>query len=219
MKKLVIFGCTPYARLLRYTIEHDAQRPVAAYCLTRDYLTAPEFDGLPVLAFESLPQQFGADGFEVLITTGYKRMNTGREKIFRLCEENGYEIASFIHPSVKVDAEQLGRGNIIMEGSRLYPFTRLGDGNVLNGAVLGHETVMGNFNFTAKCSTGGLVQIGNNNFIGIGCCIVDNIRVGSYCLLGTATAISKNVEDHTVVMPAKNRTMQADIDAMSSLFQ
>lgn len=219
MKKLIIFGCTPYSKLLKYTMEHEAGIIAEAYTLSARYIQdEKQFDGLQIVPFEELDQTYGKDNFQVLITVGYRDMNAGREKVFRQCEELGYEIASFIHPSVKIDADSIGCGNIIMEGSRIYPFCKIGDGNIFNGAVIGHESVVGNFNFTARCTTGGLVSIGNNCFIGIGATIGDNTSIGNYSLVGAGTTLIKSVGDHTIVVSPKVRTMKSGPDILGSLF-
>jgi len=216
---MIIFGCTPYSKLLRYIMEHEARIRTTAYCLTEQYMDQQEFDGHTVVPFERLDEIYGKNNFQVLITVGYRGMNVGREKIFHQCETLGYEIASFIHPDVKIDAEQIGRGNIIMEDSRIYPFCRIGDGNILNGTVFGHESTMGNFNFMSRCTTGGLAHIGNNCFIGIGACISDSVSVGDYCLIGAGTVISKSVGNNMLVTSPKVRTMRGDPEIIGSLFK
>lgn len=215
---MLIFGCSPYAKYLRYVMEHDANIITDAYCMSQAYIKENEFDGRPIYPFEQLLSIYGQENFQILISVGYHNMNQGREKIFHQCDELGYEIASFIHPSVKIDAEFIGRGNIITEGSQLHPFSRLGNGNILNSMSLGHESKMGNFNFTSKCATAGCVEIGNNCFIGIGCVIDDNVRIADFNLLGSGTVVTKDTKPYSLIVAAKNHVVKADIEFMDSLF-
>lgn len=217
--KMVIFGTTPYAKLLRYTMKKEAGIETEAYCLTENYLNEKEFDDRPVVAFEQLDNLFGKNAFEVLLTLGYKGMNRAREHFFHECDERGYQIASFIHPSVKIDAVHIGRGNIIMEGSRVYPFSNIGDGNIFNAAVIGHENHIGNFNFTSRCCTSGLVKIGNNCFIGNGAILGDNISVGDCCIVGAGACLVKNLKANTIISPPRMRTMKADPEILGGLFK
>lgn len=218
MKKMLIFGCSPYSQYIRYVMEHDANIITDAYCMSQSYIKENEFDGRPVYPFEQLRSIYGQENFQILISVGYRNMNQEREKIFHQCDELGYEIASFIHPSVMMEAESIGRGNIIMENSMLCAFTQIGDGNILTGAGLGHHSKMGNFNFTAKCSIAGCVEIGNNCFIGIGCVINDKVKIADFNLLGSGTAITKDTRPYSLIAAAKNRIVQTDIEFMDSLF-
>lgn len=219
MKKLLIFGCTSYSKLIRYTMSHFSGIEAEGYCLSAPYLNSREFDGLPVVPFERLDDLYGEGQFEVLITVGYRKMNVGREVIFRQCRNRGYQIASYIHPDAKVETQSIGQGNIIMDGTHLYPFCQIGDGNILNGLVLGHESSMGNFNFTARCTTGGLVHIGSNCFLGIGACICDNVVIADYNLIGAGAVISKNTKPSTAAVSPKARMLPNASDIMGELFK
>lgn len=218
MKKRLIFGCTPYSKFVRYIMSTVSGIETDGYCLSASYLNIEEFDERPVVSFERLNEIYGPNQFEVLITVGYRGMNVGRESIFHQCERNGYQIASYIHPEAKVETQAIGRGNIIMDGTHLYPFCQIGDGNILNGIILGHESSMGNFNFSSRCTTGGLVHIGNNCFLGIGACICDNVNIGNYNLIGAGAVISKSTKPNVAAVAPKPRLLQSSPDIIGSLF-
>lgn len=218
MKKRLIFGCTPYSKLVRYTMSTVSGIETDGYCLSASYLNLEEFDERPVVPFEKLNELYGANQFEVLITVGYRGMNVGRESIFRQCEQNGYQIASYIHPEAKIETQAIGKGNIIMDGTHMYPFSQIGDGNILNGIILGHESSMGNFNFSSRCTTGGLAHIGNNCFLGINACICDNVNIGDYNLIGAGTVVSKSTKPNMAVVAPKPRLFQSSPDIIGSLF-
>lgn len=217
MKKLLIFGCTPYSKFVRHTMSTVSGIETDGYCLSASHLNIEEFDGRPVVSFEKLNEIYGPDQFEVLITVGYREMNVGRERIFRQCEQNGYRIASYIHPEAKIETQVIGKGNIIMDGTNIYPFCRIGDGNILNGIILGHESSMGNFNFSSRCTTGGLVNIGNNCFLGIGACICDHVNIRDYNLIGAGTVISKSTKPNTVAVAPRARLLQSPPDTIGDL--
>lgn len=219
MKKLIIFGITAFSRLIRSIVEEDTDRMITAFCVNRDYLPAvPMVDQVPVVAFEDLDTLFGKDTFEVLITSGYAKMNENRKRAFRQCDEKGYAIASFVHSTVRCGADSMGRGNIVMQDCILHKFTKLGDGNILvDNTVIGHETEIGDFNFFAGITTGGLVKIGNHCFLGMKSIVCNDCTVSDYTLLGAGTVLSSNSEAHTVIMPARNRSIKMDVDAMANL--
>ncbi len=217
-KKMILFGCSPFSRVLRYDLELDAGIPVAAYSMTEDYVKETTFDGLPVYSLETLDEVFGRDNFEVLNTVGYRGMNVGREKIFYLCEELGYEIASFIHPGAKVNTDAIGKGCIITEGSKVDRFSKIGMGNIMLAAHLSHDSIIGNFNYLTDTSTGGLVKIGNNCFIGQNSYLSDSISVGNYCLIGAGVTLTKSVGDNTLVTAPRVRTTVGKPEDIGNLF-
>ena len=219
MKTLIIFGATAFSRLIKDAVEEDTGRQVAAYCVNRSYLDGTtQIDNIPVVAFEDLDSLFEKGQLEVLITVGYAKMNDSRARVFNACEERGYLIASFVHSTVRCKADEIGHGNIILADCVLHPHSTLGDGNILvNDTVIGHDTKVGSFNFMAGITTGGLSVIGDHCFLGIKSIVCNNCKVGDYTLLGAGTVLSSDSEDHTVVMPARNRTIRLDAKGMASM--
>lgn len=46
----------------------------------------------------------------------------------------------------------------------------------------------------------GLISIGNNTFIGIGCIILPNTKVGANCIIGAGSVVRGTIADNSVVM-------------------
>jgi len=220
MKKTIICGCTVFSRHLRYTLEHDANIKIASYCISVEYMKEQEFDGHSIVPFEELNDIFGKENFRVLITVGYRGMNEGRKKIFHQCEELGYEVASFVESTARVDAEYIGRGNIILGNSCLQPFSRIGDGNLMCDALVGHGSSVGNFNYIApRCTIAGHTRIGNNCFIGVGACVCDNISVGDYSLIGAGTTLTRSIDSNSVVAAPKVRVKEGRPEILGGIFK
>ncbi len=231
MKKVIILGLTNVARILRYEMQKDAGIYTESYCLTSDYMKkhgldkSARFDDRPVVPFEHLNEIYGCGNFKVIIMVGYSNMNSGREELFQKCDKYGYEIGSYISPYARIDyreedvcAVRLGRGNIFFEGSRISPFTELGDGNIVVGATIEHNSKVGNFNWFARnFTTAGEVKIGNNNFFGVGASIRDKIIVGNYCLIGAGAGVEHNLEDCTLAQSPKLRTKITNRSTLSFL--
>lgn len=216
----LILGGTAFARILRHQMESVGLK-VTGYCMSEDYKKRKglkEFDGHPVYEFESLNEVFGERGFQVYLAIGYSGMNKGREEFFCTCEQRGYEIGSFIHPSVCTDTVQIGRGNIVLSGSKLGLFSKIGDGNIIWGAATAHDGEIGNFNYLTGCIIGGETTIGDYCFIGMQAVTRDKIRIGNDCLIGMGVVLNKSIPDNTVVMPPKQRFIHANPEDMGTLF-
>lgn len=85
-----------------------------------------------------------------------------------------------------------GEANISVDTS-LTVNTKIGDGNVFNGAVIvGHDTEIGDFNFFApRSSVLGTVKIGNDNIIGTNAVILPHAKIGNNNKIAPLSAVYK----------------------------
>lgn len=220
-RKIIIFGMSPFSKLMKYHIEHDSNDEVAAFTAEEKYCMQSKFCDTDVVPFEKLQDVFDMNEYGVLITAGYKNMNDIRKKAFEMCDRKGFAIADFIHSRAQIDvsAENIGRGNIILANAVIEPFAKIGDGNIVwTHSILEHENSVGNFNYFApSVVTGGLCQIGNNNFFGLNATIRDSIQIGNYNLIGAGAYVSKNISNQTLVTPNHVQILETEKDRLNAL--
>lgn len=212
MKNIVIVGTGSFARLMhQYLLECD-EREVVAFSVNRTYIgDEREFCGKPVIALEELRDHYPPEEYEVLMGVGYTKMNMVRKSLFEYCKEQGYTVASFVHPTVYLSKSAvLGEGNIILERSSLAPFTKIGDGNLIwDNVQLAHEDELGNYN---TCSGGAAVagntKIGDNCYLGKCSVVFDNISVADFTLVGAGAFAKKDTKPYDVIVPARSVTLE-----------
>lgn len=85
-----------------------------------------------------------------------------------------------------------GEANISVYTS-LTVNTKIGNGNVFNGAVIvGHDTEIGDFNFFGpRSSVLGTVKIGNDNIIGTNAVILPHAKIGNNNKIAPLSAVYK----------------------------
>jgi len=195
MKDIVIFGANDLGRLLKYYIDRNEA-----------YIQDKEFCGLPVTAFETVEEVYSPDQYEILIAIGNSKMNDVRKRIFFECKDKGYTVASYIHSSCSMNSDNLGEGNILLENCLIYPFSKIGNGNLLwDHVLISHDCVVGDFNtFSSYADLCGYVTIGNNGYYGKHCIINDFSVMADYTLVGAAAYAKKNTEPYDVVVPARS---------------
>ncbi len=210
MKNIVIFGDNDFGRLLKYYLDIDDEREVAAFTVNREYLKRDEFCGKPVVAFEELVDKYPASEYEILIAIGNSKMNQVREAIFKKCKEMGYTIASYIHSSCSIHSKDFGEGNILLENCLVYPFAKIGNGNLLwDHVLISHDCVVGDFNtFSSYADLCGYVKIGNNGYFGKHCILNDFMEVADYTLVGAAAYAKKSTNPYDVVVPARSVVLE-----------
>ena len=82
MAKVIIFGVQDFAQLAKFYLQHDSEHEVVAFSVHEPYL--PEgrtFEGLPVVAFESVEQRYPPSDFMFFAPMSPSRMNKLRETV------------------------------------------------------------------------------------------------------------------------------------------
>ena len=206
MKNIIIFGTTDFGRLMKYYIEQDDHRKVVAFTVNCAYINSEEFCGLPVIPFEELKKHFSPAGFDVLIAIGNNKMNNIRKSVFAAVKKSGYNVASFFHSSSSIHSKDIGEGNIILESCLVYPYSKIGCGNLLwDHILISHDCIVGDFNtFSSYADLCGYVHIGNNGYFGKHCILHDEVIIADYTLVGAAAYVKNNTKPYGVVVPPRS---------------
>lgn len=210
--KVVLFGTSPFSKLVKHYIQSDSDNTVEAFTVDREYAVEPEFDGVPVIPFDELESVFSKTEIKIIVTCGYKMLNQVRKNVFARCINKGYQIGDYIHSTARIETEQIGQGNIILPNVRVAPFVKIGNGNILfNDAIINHQTSVGDFNYFAPgFICGGLCAIGNCNFFGLGSTLRDAIEVGNSNLVGASAYLPGSIGSNQLVKPARTSIESVD---------
>lgn len=221
MKKVVIFGTSGVAKELCFYLENDGYGEVMAYTLNQSYCVHEQLQGKKIIAYEELGNYFQKDEIVVLVAIGYSQMNNTRKAIIEMCEEDGWEIGTFIHSSVLNLTKEIGVGNIVFPHVELRLDSVLGKGNIIGAhAIVSHDTVIGDYNYFAGSNhIGGEAVIGNHNFGGILSVIGDCVQVGDYNLLGAGICLSKCIDNHVLMATTPARERKISIRGMDLLLR
>lgn len=218
-KQAVVFGTGSFAQVVRFLLDRDSDYRVVAYTVSQDSVTTDAVDGLPVVAFENVEEQFSPDDHEMFVAIGYAQMNKVRQ---RFCEEakgKGYRLLTYLSSKATHWGDTaLGENVFIFEDNTLQPFVTIGDGAVLwSGNHIGHHSTIGPYCFiTSHVVVSGHVQVGGHSFVGVNATIRDDISLGSANLIGAGAVILKPTADGEVY--PTQRTKPTDRDS-SHFFQ
>lgn len=210
MKKIIIFGNGDFARLLKHYIETDDLREVACFTVNSEYISESTFWGLPMVPFETVEARYSPDDYEILIGIGNSKMNDVRKAVFERIKDKGYSVATYIHSSCSIHSKDIGEGNILLENCLVYPYSKIGIGNLMWDHVLvSHDCKVGDFNtFSSYADLCGYVQIGNNGYFGKHCIMNDRVKVADYTLVGAAAYVKRDTQPYDVVVPARGITLE-----------
>ena len=96
MKPLVIFGASDIAQLAHFYFSTDSDYHVVAFTVDSDFINAPEFCGLPIVAFENIIELYPPDSYDLFIALSYSKLNAIRKEKFLVAKQMGYHLASFV---------------------------------------------------------------------------------------------------------------------------
>lgn len=134
-----------------------------------------------------------------------------KEQLVRHYQEHGATFLTFIHPTALISASsKIGKGVLVSHNASIGPMVEIGDFNILNSrCTIGHDTIMGDFNFISpQVSLSGHTMLGNHNMFGVNSATIPQINIGHYNTIGAGAIITKNIENHCVVVGVPGRVIK-----------
>jgi len=208
---LVIWGAGALGEHVQYVMSYEPGIKVRAFFDDDPTRIGTNIHGFPVLKpdLETI-RALKADG----ATHGIVAIGNGilREKYSQQLEEEGYTIASAIHPSSQISpGVKLGKGLIILASVNLFFNPIIGDYVYMaNSVTVSHDNLIDdNVELCTGCNIVSRVHLQKNVFVGAGANIVNrgdgNIVVHEGAVVGAGALVLEDVPAKAVVMgvPAK----------------
>ena len=182
--KYIIVGNGEFAAML-YDYIKDSKE-VVAFTVEDEYVNGATFCDKPVIAISKIKNMYGSADVNMLLGVGYSDMNKTKKKMFELYKKLGYKFVNYIHPTAIVaDDIIVGEGNIILDANLIW-----------EGCIISHDTVIGNFNqLSPGVVMAGKCNIGDRNFLGTNCTIINKIKIGNGVLVRAGAVVSKDMMD------------------------
>ena len=198
MSRVVIFGIGDYGRIAERYLSADSEHDVVAFTVNRDYIDREELSGLPIVAFEDLPQTHPPGEVELLIAAGFSKVNDVRARIYEECKALGYSFVTYVSSKAMVwDDVPIGENTFIFEANVVQPGVTIGSNVVLwSGNHIGHDSTIGDHCFIAShVVVSGNCTIGERCFVGVNATFRDGIKVAPRCVIGSSALIMKDTEE------------------------
>ena len=214
MADLLIFGAGDIARLAHRYFETDSPHTVAAFTVDRDYRKADSFCGLPLVDFETVPERYPAERYQMFVALSYARMNRLRaDKYFR-AKEMGYSLVSYVSSRCSYLTDPPGDNCFILEDNTVQPFVTIGNNVTLwSGNHVGHDSTVDDHCFvTSHVVISGNVKIGAYCFLGVNSTLRNSIVVAPETLVGAGAVIMKDTKPKGVYLPARAELFEKTSD-------
>jgi len=208
-KKLVLVGDSAFAEVAYEYFTHDSEYDVVAFSVEREYLRREQLFGVPVVAFEDLPERFAPGEHHFYAALVYTQGNALRRRLYEAAREKGYQAASYVSSHAFIWRNvTLGEHCFIFENNVVQPFVTIGNNAVLwSGNHIGHHSTIGDHCFiSSHVVISGFVEVGHSCFLGVNATVANNTKIGNRCTVGAGALILGDVgDDETAVGIWKKR--------------
>ncbi len=218
MKEVVIFGAGRFAEVVRFYFENDSEYSVAGHTVDKEYIDSGSFKGLPFVEFDEVQKIFPPERYLMFIAVGSQRVNQLRSGKYQAAEEKGYRFASYISSRATiVPGLEYGPNTLIVEGSSVGPFVRLGKNVFILGSRLHHHCSIDDHCTIAEATLAGSVSVGTHTFIGLNASVSQSVSIARRNVIGDGSIIRDSTKDNEVYRPPRTKTSSISSDRLSKL--
>jgi sugar O-acyltransferase (sialic acid O-acetyltransferase NeuD family) len=213
--KIVVFGAGDIARLAHFYFTTDSEHEVVAFAVDAEYRTAPEFQGLPLIASEELTNLFPPAAVSVFVAMSYAKMNRMRAEKYARMKALGYELVTYVSSRCSyLSQSPPGDNCFILEDNTVQPFVTIGNNVTLwSGNHIGHDSSIGDHCFiSSHVVVSGHVAIGPSCFIGVNATLRNSITIAERTLVGAGALIMKSTTPGSVYLGSRSERMSRTSD-------
>lgn len=199
MKKLIIFGNSPMAKIGHFYFSRDSDHEVAGFTVDAPYNNKGPMCGLEVFDFEHIEETHPPLAYELFVAIGPSRMNALRETKYLEAKAKGYRLASYLSPR-SVCESPIGENTFVADMVVISPFVTIGDDNYFyDGVICSSEATIGNHcYFAPRAYVGSSCDVRDNSILGAGSVLKSGVVVAKQTLVGASTYISVDTQEKGV---------------------
>lgn len=150
-------------------------------------------------------RQFLTSYDAAIVATGDNNL---REAKTAILNSMGIPLATIIHPTATISpTAKIAEGCTILANAVINTNASIGKGCIINTAtVIEHDCIIEDFvNVSPRTAMAGHTKIGRKTFLGIGCTIIDGIKIGQQVIVGAGAVVIQDIPESTtaVGIPAK----------------
>lgn len=111
------------------------------------------------------------------------------------------------------DLAQLGVGSMILQGSIVQGYAKIGKHVIVNtGAKVDHDVIVCDYVHVGPGAIlCGLVEVGEGSLIGAGAVVITGIKIGRWAVIGAGAVVTENIPDYAIVVGNPGRVIKENI--------
>jgi sugar O-acyltransferase (sialic acid O-acetyltransferase NeuD family) len=217
-EKIIIFGTGDIAQIANYYFEIDSEYEVVAFTVDSAYITEPQYEGKPLVAFDNIEETYPPSEYKMFIALSYAKMNKVRETKYHEAKAKGYTLVSYVSSHCTYLSQfPCGDNCFIFEDNTIQPFVRIGNNVTFwSGNHIGHHSVIHDHNFiSSHVVISGHCVIESNCFLGVNSTLAHKVTIARETLLGAGVVISKNTEEKRIYVPPRPVMLEKKSDEVT----
>lgn len=198
----VIIGAGGHGRVVLDILLAAGYNNILGFLDSDIQLHGRRMDGMPVLGSLDLLDELIAqkDVGSAIVAIGN---NGTRRHYAETLEARGLELLNAIHPSANIARNaRLGRNVVVAAGATVCCHCQIGNSAILNtGCIIDHESMIGTATHICPgARIAGRVTVESGAFLGIGCTVIQGLRIGYEAVVGAGAVVIHDVEPMTTVV-------------------
>lgn len=220
MKKIIIFGPSVLGELVQHYLTVDSDYEVVAFTAHQKFIQENEFNGLPIIPFETIEKKYPPNEYSMFVALGYQGINKPREKIYLEAKNKGYKLITYINSKVlEFGKFEIGDNCFIFENNVIQPFVKIGNNVIMwSGNHIGHGVkIEDNCFISSHVVIAAFTEVGKNSFLGINSTIKDDIKIGKECIIGAGSIILHDTKNGEVYSPGTTNKIPISSDKIKRI--
>ncbi len=197
-KRLFLLGASRHAKMVIEAAQSTKKWDIVCCLDTPDSATG-KILGIPILPEDSEKiWELQAEGCQGFVAIGDNRI---RRKVTQMLEDRGIEQPTIIHSSAVISpSASIGTGSIVMPNAVLGASCQIGKGVIINtSSHIDHDGFVDNYCHVAPgCHIAGNVMIREGTFLGVGACVIPEISIGKWSVVGAGSTVIRNIPEQEI---------------------
>ena len=108
----------------------------------------------------------------------------------------GANFCVLAHPSALISKyAKIRLGTVVMANAVVNPFSVIGSSCIINtGSIIEHDCRLADgVHISPNTSLAGGVEVGKNTWVGLGTKVKQQVKIGSYCIIGAGSTVLDNI--------------------------
>jgi UDP-perosamine 4-acetyltransferase len=203
---IVIVGAGGHAKVCIELLHSMGER--IAYCVGGRE-SPDQCVGIPVLkGDENLGRLRKADYSRIFVAIG---SNSLRQRLAATAGEMGFQLVNAISPHAVISpTARLGAGIAVMAGAVINADATIADLAIINtGATVDHDCKIGkSAHIAPQSALAGGVVVGSLSFLGIGCKVIPEVKIGDRVTVGAGGVVISNIIDGATAVGVPARVIE-----------
>ncbi|MCM1217010.1 MAG: acetyltransferase [Lachnospiraceae bacterium] len=207
MEDIILLGLGGHAHSVVDSIERTGEYNIIGFLDTEE-MQGKKFMDYCVLDTDDAMKKYFCKGIKkAFITIGFMGHGNIRNYLYQQLKDIGYIIPNIIDNTANVSTNvELEDGIFVGKNAVINSNARIRKMCIINtGAIVEHDCVVDEFSHIAVGSVlCGRVLIGKQTLIGANATVIQERKIGNYCIIGAGTVVRKDVEGNSMVIGERN---------------